>query len=282
MTNSKLITTVFVTTLLLLFSSCATVFRGAKTEKSIQIAGNPPAAKVYINNEYIGQTPLNYQMTKRKEVTVKIEKEGYKDLHTEIETKLNPLWTGISVVGNALLLEIPTIIDYKNGAISDIVTDSISYDLVKLSSTLTNNLSEVSTSKSVIQSSDVMEEIISPAIRIRTASQELILKNKTAITVKTKDGKTYKSAITAIETDYMVLKVNNTKVYYSDIVKMRIFNTRRWFPILTSVSLIGPAVWYFSSIVVKENTRDCGKKIHDIKVINHFEKREFGKTACKS
>jgi hypothetical protein len=282
MTNSKLITTVFVTTSLLLFSSCATVFRGAKTEKSIQIAGNPPAAKVYINNEYIGQTPLNYQMTKRKEVTVKIEKEGYKDLHTEIETKLNPLWTGISVVGNALLLEIPTIIDYKNGAISDIVTDSISYDLVKLSSTLTNNLSEVSTSKSVIQSSDVMEEIISPAIRIRTASQELILKNKTAITVKTKDGKTYKSAITAIETDYMVLKVNNTKVYYSDIVKMRIFNTRRWFPILTSVSLIGPAVWYFSSIVVKENTRDCGKKIHDIKVINHFEKREFGKTACKS
>lgn len=282
MTNSKLITTVFVTTSLLLFSSCATVFRGAKTEKSIQIAGNPPAAKVYINNEYIGQTPLNYQMTKRKEVTVKIEKEGYKDLHTEIETKLNPLWTGISVVGNALLLEIPTIIDYKNGAISDIVTDSISYDLVKLSSTLTNNLSEVSTSKSVIQSSDVMEEIISPAIRIRTASQELILKNKTAITVKTKDGKTYKSAITAIETDYMVLKVNNTKVYYSDIVKMRIFNSRRWFPILTSVSLIGPAVWYFSSIVVKENTRDCGKKIHDIKVINHFEKREFGKTACKS
>ena len=75
MTNSKLITTVFVTTSLLLFSSCATVFRGAKTEKSIQIAGNPPAAKVYINNEYIGQTPLNYQMTKRKEVTVKIPKK---------------------------------------------------------------------------------------------------------------------------------------------------------------------------------------------------------------
>lgn len=281
MTNSKLITTVFVTTSLLLFSSCATVFRGAKTEKSIQIAGNPPAAKVYINNEYIGQTPLNYQMTKRKEVTVKIEKEGYKDLHTEIETKLNPMWTGISVVGNALLLEIPTIIDYKNGAISDIVTDSISYDLVKLNSIVSNNSSANSINVSLVPSSDVTEEIISPAIRIRTASQELILKNKTAITVKTKDGKTYKSAIAAIETDYMVLKVNNTKVYYSDIVKMRIFNTRRWFPILTSVSLIGPAVWYFSSIVVKENTRDCGKKIHDIKVINHFEKREFGKTACK-
>lgn len=282
MTNSKLITTVFVTTSLLLFSSCATVFRGAKTEKSIQIAGNPPAAKVYINNEYIGQTPLNYQMTKRKEVTVKIEKEGYKDLHTEIETKLNPMWTGISVVGNALLLEIPTIIDYKNGAISDIVTDSISYDLVKLNSIVSNNSSANSINVSLVPSSDVTEEIISPAIRIRTSSQELILKNKTAITVKTKDGKTYKSAIAAIETDYMVLKVDNTKVYYSDIVKMRIFNTRRWFPILTSVSLIGPAVWYFSSIVVKENTRDCGKKIHDIKVINHFEKREFGKTACKS
>jgi hypothetical protein len=63
---------------------------------------------------------------------------------------------------------------------------------------------------------------------------------------------------------------------------MRIFNTRRWFPILTSVSLVGPAVWFFSSVVVKQNTSDCSKKIHDIKVINHFEKREFGKTACKS
>jgi hypothetical protein len=282
MTHSKFITTLLVSSTLLLFASCATVFRGAKTVKSIQIAGNPPAAKVYINNEYVGQTPLNYEVTKRKEMTVKIEKEGYKDLHTEIETKLNPLWTGISVVGNALLLEIPTIIDYKNGAISDIVTDSISYDLVILNSIVSNNSSAISTNASSLPTSDVAEEIISPVIRIRTSSQELILKNKTAITVKTKDGKTYKSAISAIETDYMVLKENNTKVYYSDIVKMRIFNTRRWFPILTSVSLVGPAVWFFSSVVVKQNTSDCSKKIHDIKVINHFEKREFGKTACKS
>jgi hypothetical protein len=248
--------------------------------KSIQIAGNPTDAKVYINNEYIGQTPISYEVTKRKEMSVKIEKEGFKDLHTEIETKINPLWTGISLVGNALLLEIPTILDYKNGSILDIATDSISYDLVKLNSVLRNDQTSISNNNTV-QATDVKEEIISPAIRIRTLSKELILKNKTALSLKTKEGKTYKSAILSIEKDYMVLKENKTKVYYTDILKIRIFNTRRWFPILTSFSVVGPAVWYFSSVLVKENTSDCSKKIHDIEVINHFEKREFGKTSCK-
>jgi hypothetical protein len=280
MIHSKFITTLLVTSTLLLFASCATVFRGSKTAKSIQISGNPPAAKVYINNEYIGQTPINYEVKKRKEMSIKIEKDGYKDLHTEIETKINPIWAGISVVGNALLLEIPTIIDYKNGSIFDIATDSISYNLIKLNSVLPNNSISVS-KNNTIQSNEVYEEIISPAIRIRTSSKELILKNKTVLSVKTKDGKTYKSSIISIENDYMVLKENKTKVYYADIQKIRIFNTGRWFPILTSISIVGPAVWYFSSVVVKENTSDCTKKIHDIKVINHFEKREFGKTSCK-
>lgn len=276
MTHSTITTTLSLMLTAALFSSCATVFRGAKTSEPVLITGNPPASKVYINNEYVGQTPLSYTMTKRKEVAVKIEKEGYKDLNTSIETKLNPLWTGISVVGNALLLEIPTIIDYKNGSLSTIVTDSISFDLVKINTSPT----AATTSISETQITETNEEIISPAIRIRTSSKELLLKYHTALTVTTKNGQTYKSAIAAIENDYMLLIENNTKVYYSDIVKIRIFNTRRWFPILTSVSLVGPAVWYFSSVVVKSNTSNCSNKIHDIKVINHFEKREFGKITC--
>ncbi len=282
MTNSNLITSILLCSSLILFTSCATVFRGSKTAKSIQISGNPSAAKVYVDNKYIGQTPLSYEATKRKEMSVKIEKEGYKDLYTDIETKLNPLWTSISIVGNAILLELPTIIDYKNGSISDIKTDSISYDLTKLSATEAYDSSGNAIKSAELELDNKKEDIISPAIRIRTTSQELILKKNTAITVTTIDGKTYKSSITSIDEKFMVLKENNTRVYYSDIFKIRIFKNRRWFPIITSLTIVGPITWYFSGIVVKQNTSDCSKKLLEIKVINHFERREFGKTACQS
>ncbi len=49
-----------------------------------QITSNPPGAKVFLNDEYIGKTPLMYEDSKIIFSTnhLKIEKEGYKTLYT--------------------------------------------------------------------------------------------------------------------------------------------------------------------------------------------------------
>ena len=73
---------------------------------------------------------------------------------------------------------------------------------------------------------------------------------------------------------------NNTKIYYSDIKKIRMFQSRRWYPTLTFVSVISPIVWYASSKVVKTNSSNCKKNIQEIKVINRFKEHRYGKVKC--
>ena len=252
---------------LISMSSCASVFRGNKTSKVISISGTPSESNVYVNNELIGKSPLNYEVKKRKEYAVKIEKEGYKDFNTSIETKLNPLWTGISVVGNSLLLELPTIYDFNSGAVKDIKTDAIAFELKKVSDTTKG-------------ASANAEKIINPALRIRTGTDEYALSYRTALTITTKDNRKIASNILEIKPDYLVLAKNNTKIYYSDIQKIRIFPSRRWYPTLTFVSVIAPIIWYASSKVVKTNSSNCKKNIQEIKVVNRFKEHGYGKVKC--
>jgi len=60
---------------LLFFTSCAS---------TTTILSRPPGAKVFINGEYIGETPVSYTDTKVAFSTnhVTIEKEGYENFHT--------------------------------------------------------------------------------------------------------------------------------------------------------------------------------------------------------
>ncbi|NOZ47825.1 MAG: PEGA domain-containing protein [Chlorobi bacterium] len=77
-TNLKIISKAFIIALsVILLNSCAS---------TTVIQSEPGAAKVYLNDELVGQTP--YSMTDTKIVgtctLVKLEKEGYKTLNTSI------------------------------------------------------------------------------------------------------------------------------------------------------------------------------------------------------
>jgi hypothetical protein len=235
----------------------------------------PNQANVYVNNELVGKTPISYEVKRRKEHVVKIEKDGYRDTITKIETKLNYIWSGVSVLGN-LFPSFGTgmLVDYSTGAINDITTSKIDVKLLPepteiIQSTSVNNLPSV---KQNVEN----EKIISPAVRIRTQSKEYILKFKAAITVTTKSGMRVASHIIEITPTYMTLKKNNTKIYYTDIVKIKMFNTRRWI----YATIVGTIPWAISANKAKINTSNCNKKIVEIKVVNHFDRIEYGKTIC--
>jgi len=265
---------------LFLLGSCATMIRGSKTSEIVKISGTPKDANIYVNNELVGKSPLNYEVKKRKEHTVRIEKAGYKDVNTSIDTKLNYLWSGISLVGNIITMEVGTVVDYKTGAIKDIKTDIIDYklELDSLNNTIIDDKSSKnSSSTKSLSSVNENEKIISPAVRIRTMSKEYILKYRAAVTVTTKGGLKVASNIIEITPSYMTLEKNNTKIYYTDIAKIKMFSSRRWI----YATMIGAIPWAISANSVKMNTSNCNKKIVEIKVVNHFDRVEYGKTICK-
>ena len=270
---------VLLSTTLFLLGSCATMLRGGKTSEIVKISGTPKDANIYVNNELVGKSPLNYEVKKRKEHTVRIEKAGYKDVNTSIDTKLNYLWSGISLVGNIISMEVGTVVDYKTGAINDIKTDKIDYKLeldslnTIIEDKLTKNNSSTKSLSSVIEN----EKIISPAVRIRTMSKEYILKYRAAVTVTTKGGLKVASNIIEITPSYITLEKNKTKIYYTDIAKIKMFSSRRWI----YATILGAIPWAISAKSVKMNTSNCNKKIVEIKVVNHFDRVEYGKSICK-
>ena len=265
------------------FSSCATVFRGTNPHKSIPINSEPSNATVKINGEVVGQTPLNYELKNRKSKFVQISKDGYKEYNTNIESKLNPIWTGISFVGGAFpSLFIPTAIDFANGSVRDIKTEKIDCKLEQFNQSTINNDSKISLNNTVSSEDAIQnEQIYNPRVRIRTATREFLLGYKSCVTIKTSNGVKIGSNISEIEKDYLVLAKNNTKIYFKDIEKIRMFPIRRWYPIITSCTVISPIIWFASSKLASTKSSDCSKQIKEIKVINKYIGFGYGKDKCK-
>ena len=270
---------------LFILGSCATLLRGGKTSEIVKISGNPKEANIYVNNELVGKSPLNYEVKKRKEHIVKIEKEGYKDFIAKIEIKKNPIWTTLSLVGTVFpFTYYGIIVDNKTGSINDITTTDINFKLQIDSTVYKNTIVENKNSKNPNFTTNTKqnitttenEKIISPAVRIRTNSKEYILKYKAAVTVTTRGGMKVASHIIEITPSYMTLKKNYTKIYYTDLAKIKMFSSRRWI----YITMLGAIPWAISAKTAKINTSNCNKKIVEIKVVNHFDRIEYGKTIC--
>jgi len=78
----KIIKTLLAFILLIGLSSCATIILGPT--QSIGISSSPSKAKIFINNEEIGNTPKTVTLNKKdfKEIWVRIELDGYYPFET--------------------------------------------------------------------------------------------------------------------------------------------------------------------------------------------------------
>lgn len=77
-----------------LFISCATVFYGK--EQPMRITSYPSDAAVYINDEFVGHTPLKRLLKRTGEYIITIELEGYLPYEIKLEKKKNSLrWANL-------------------------------------------------------------------------------------------------------------------------------------------------------------------------------------------
>jgi len=92
----KIIKTLLAFILLIGLSSSATIILGPT--QSIGISSSPSKAKIFINNEEIGNTPKTVTLNKKdfKEIWVRIELDGYYPFETVL-TRRTSGWVGLGI-----------------------------------------------------------------------------------------------------------------------------------------------------------------------------------------
>ena len=97
-------------TIVLLFSSCATILKG--TTEGVDVDSAPTGAKVYINGQYMGKTPLQNKLRSNKTHHIEFVKEGYEKKTVDITSSLGANW----IVLDVLFGVFPIIIDAASGS----------------------------------------------------------------------------------------------------------------------------------------------------------------------
>ena len=100
---------VVVVIVVLNFIGCATVFHNPNHE--INFASNPDSAKVYIDGQYVGETPVVYKVDARKTHDIEFRKDGYKSKTYHLENFVGGGWVVLDIV----LGLIPVIVDAATG-----------------------------------------------------------------------------------------------------------------------------------------------------------------------
>ena len=90
-------------------SGCATIFCGKYQDVSVNT--DPEGAEVYVDRHKKGVTPIELEIPRKKNATIKLKKEGYRDEFVLIKQRINPLCYLSYLLGPIIL------IDYGTGAI---------------------------------------------------------------------------------------------------------------------------------------------------------------------
>lgn len=122
---------------MLLVSSCATILGGKKNTISVKQNGSinelVENVGVYLDGEFIGNTPLKIRISKYKiqeGSIIEIKSVGFETIEYEIVRRPHVGYVLLNVVTGAL----PLIVDVLNGNIYRPNTRQIEYDLVPLNS----------------------------------------------------------------------------------------------------------------------------------------------------
>lgn len=128
MLQKKTINPICLFAILILLSSCATVFGGRKN-KFVVKDGTPPAAEVYLDGQKIGTTPVNKKISKfllQEGSVVEIKKDGYKTDSIVIERRLHIGYIFLDIVPG---LVVGLAIDMATGNIYRPKNSKINYNL---------------------------------------------------------------------------------------------------------------------------------------------------------
>lgn len=113
------LTIVVMLTAIATLSGCASLFNN-KTP-SVDVASNPEGATVYVNGNYVGETPVSVDLSVRKEHTITFRKEGYREKTYQVSRTVGIGWVILDILGGLA----PLIVDAATGDWFMLETDHV-------------------------------------------------------------------------------------------------------------------------------------------------------------
>ena len=110
----------------LLLTSCATVFSGSTDD--VSISSSPSGADVYIDGFPVGKTPLEISLEKGQSYHISVQKDGYETAYATISGKVGAGWVILDFIAGV----IPIAIDMVTGAWASLSPSSIYLNLTPL------------------------------------------------------------------------------------------------------------------------------------------------------
>lgn len=90
----------FAIVIICLTASCATIIHGSRQE--VGITSNPASAKVTVDGQLMGKTPLITKLTRKESHIVKVEMEGYLPYETQFTRKVD-VWIAGNIIFGGLI-----------------------------------------------------------------------------------------------------------------------------------------------------------------------------------
>lgn len=92
-----------------MLSSCATLLKSST--ETVSFNSNVPKTKVYLESKYMGETPLQLQLTPKENLTVEFRKDGYAPKTVLLTKGVGGGWVVLDVVMGLL----PVAVDAATG-----------------------------------------------------------------------------------------------------------------------------------------------------------------------
>lgn len=80
-------------------TGCATLVTGAGPNQTVKIESSPRGARIFVDEEYKGLTPLGVAMTRADDHVVRLEMDGYRPITRDLKAGYNPWHLGNLVLG---------------------------------------------------------------------------------------------------------------------------------------------------------------------------------------
>lgn len=99
----------FIAVASLILSSCATIFKGSTDD--VNFSSEPTGAKVYVNGNLLGTTPVQLELKSKNSYTIEFKKEGYETKTVVLNNSVGAGW----IVLDVLFGVVPIIVDAATG-----------------------------------------------------------------------------------------------------------------------------------------------------------------------
>jgi len=103
----------------LLLNGCATIFKG--TSNNVDFSSDPSGAKVYVNGNLMGTTPVKLKLESKKVYNIEFKKEGFETKTFTITNHVGVGW----VILDILVGLIPVVVDAATGAWYSLDQDNV-------------------------------------------------------------------------------------------------------------------------------------------------------------